>query len=68
MPEQHENLEAAIIAELRHHLAGWREKIKNDFSKANFDDELAALQGDPLYPKFNFDIPTARESSDFMFS
>lgn len=55
MPEQHENLEAAIIAELRHHLAGWREKIKNDFSKANFDDELAALQGDPLYPKFNFD-------------
>jgi hypothetical protein len=53
--EQEQDLEAAIVAELRHHLAGWREKIKNDFGKDSFDNELAALKGDPLYPKFNFD-------------
>jgi len=55
--EKKNNLEAAIIAELRHHLAGWRKKIQNDFSKENFDAELAALKSDPLYPKFNFDTP-----------
>lgn len=55
MPQNENALEAAIIAELRHHLAGWREKIKNDFSEENFKKELAALQSDPLYPKFNFD-------------
>lgn len=54
---QEKDLEAAIIAELRHHLAGWRDKIRNDFSKTNFDAELAALKSDPLYPKFNFDTP-----------
>ncbi len=57
MTGQEKELEVAIIAELRHHLAGWREKIQSDFSKANFDAELAALRGDPLYPKFNFDTP-----------
>ena len=50
-------LESAIIAELRHHLAGWRRKIKTDFSQENFEKELASLRGDPLYPKFNFDTP-----------
>lgn len=55
MPEH--VLEAAIIAELRHHLAGWRAKINNDFSKENYDKELELLEGDPLYPKFNLDTP-----------
>ena len=50
-------LEAAIVAELRHHLAGWRQKIKTDFSQKSFESELASLKGDPLYPKFNFDTP-----------
>ena len=57
MLKQESDLEAAIIAELRHHLAGWREKIKNDFSTSNYDKELAALKSDPLYPKFNLDTP-----------
>lgn len=55
MPEH--VLEAAIIAELRHHLAGWRAKITNDFSKESYDNELELLEGDPLYPKFNLDTP-----------
>lgn len=55
MPEH--VLEAAIIAELRHHLAGWRAKIANDFSKESYDNELELLEGDPLYPKFNLDTP-----------
>ena len=57
MSKKESDLEAAVIAELRHHLAGWREKIRNDFSKANYDNELAALKSDPLYPKFNLDTP-----------
>ncbi|MGP5225948.1 hypothetical protein [Psychrobacter aquimaris] len=55
MPEH--VLEAAIIAELRHHLAGWRAKISNDFSKENYDRELELLVSDPLYPKFGLDTP-----------
>lgn len=50
-------LESAIVAELRHHLAGWRRKIKTDFSQKNYENELNSLKGDPLYPKFNFDTP-----------
>lgn len=46
-----------FLKELVHHLEGWRSKIKNDFSKSNFDAELSSLQGDPLYPKFNFATP-----------
>jgi len=57
MAQSEKELEAAIIAELRHHLAGWRQKIKNDFAKGSFDNELADLKGDPLYPKFNLDTP-----------
>jgi hypothetical protein len=57
MTQSESNLEAVIVAELRHHLAGWRAKIVNDFSQANFESELASLKGDPLYPKFNFDTP-----------
>ncbi len=55
MNSNESKLENAIVAELRHHLAGWRTKIKNDFSQKNFENELTALKGDPLYPKFNFD-------------
>lgn len=57
MKKSENELEDAIIYELRHHLSGWREKIKNDFSQENFKSELAALKGDPLYPKFAFDTP-----------
>ena len=47
-------LELEFIKQLRHHLEGWRQKIINDFSKENFDLELAALNSDPVYPKFHF--------------
>ncbi len=50
-------LESAIIAELRHHLTGWRRKIRSEFEENNFNKELLALKSDPLYPKFNFDTP-----------
>lgn len=55
MPASDTDLEKAVIAELRHHLAGWRDKISSEFSEENYRHELAALQSDPLYPKFNLD-------------
>jgi hypothetical protein len=50
-------VEKRFLQELTHHLAGWRAKITNDFSKSNYDKELNALKSDPLYPKFNFATP-----------
>ena len=38
-------------------MSGWRAKITGDFSKANYDAELAALNSDPIYPKFHFNTP-----------
>lgn len=46
-------LEQQFIAQLRHHLDGWRKKVTADFSKENFDHELAALNSDPIYSKFH---------------
>jgi len=37
-------LEQQFVAQLRHHLDGWRKKVAADFSKRSFDAELAALQ------------------------
>lgn len=47
-------LEQQFVAQLRHHLDGWRKKVAADFSKKSFDAELAALNSDPIYPKFHF--------------
>lgn len=47
-------LEQHFITQLRHHLQGWRRKVLSDFAKSNFDSELAALNSDPVYPKFHF--------------
>ena len=47
-------LEQQFIGQLRHHLEGWRQKVIADFSKGNFDSELASLSSDPVYPKFHF--------------
>lgn len=47
-------LEQQFVSQLRHHLNGWRRKVIDDFSKSNFDAELAALNSDPVYPKFHF--------------
>lgn len=47
-------LEQQFISHLRHHLKGWRQKVIADFSQESFDAELAALNSDPIYPKFHF--------------
>ena len=46
-----------FLISLRHHLAGLLAKVENDFSKANFEKELASLQNDPVYSKFAFNSP-----------
>lgn len=50
-------LENEFINHLRHHLAGWRQKVQGDFSKENFENELAELNSDPVYPKFCLNTP-----------
>lgn len=45
------------MQELRHHLAGWREKARNDFAEGNFNKELASLTDDPVYAKFHLATP-----------
>lgn len=49
--------EKKFLGAIRHHLAGWRNKIDTDFGKEAYDDELAKLAGDPVYSKFAFDCP-----------
>ena len=44
--------------ELRHHLAGWRAKVSNDFAEGAYQSELTALQRDPVYSKFFLASPT----------
>ena len=51
------NSEERFLSELRHHLAGWRAKITEDFGKDSFEAELASLQSDPVYGKFHLGIP-----------
>ena len=46
-----------FIDQLRHHLEGWQQKARHDFSKGNFDDELAKLSVDPVYAKFHLATP-----------
>lgn len=50
-------LENEFIRHLRHHLAGWRQKVQGDFSQENFQNELAELNSDPVYPKFFLNTP-----------
>jgi hypothetical protein len=49
--------EKKFLEAIRHHLAGWKQKIDSDFGKASFDHELEKLSGDPVYAKFAFDCP-----------
>ncbi|MFQ5825610.1 MAG: hypothetical protein ACE5JB_16350, partial [bacterium] len=42
-----------LILQLDHHLTGLKEKIMQDFSKKSFEQEVASLKSDPIYPKFN---------------
>jgi hypothetical protein len=51
------NIEERFLAELRHHLAGWKTKVLEDFGEASFAAELASLAGDPVYSKFHLHSP-----------
>jgi len=51
------DFERKFIEAIDSHLKGWALKVNNDFSKANFENELNALKGDPIYADFKFDTP-----------
>ena len=55
----HENTDALkrFMEELRHHLSGWRQKVREDFSHKNYHDEIEALASDPVYAKFHLATP-----------
>lgn len=44
---------ANFVEHLRHHLAGWKAKVENDFGQAAYDAEMAGLTVDPVYSKFH---------------
>jgi hypothetical protein len=50
-------IEEKFLEALRHHLSGLLSKVQEDFCQTNYDKELAALQGDPVYEKFCFASP-----------
>lgn len=47
-----QQLETKFLEAVRHHLAGLRQKVENDFGKSSFEEELSQLTSDPVYPKF----------------
>lgn len=49
--------EERFLSVIRNQLQGLSSKVDHDFSKGNFDDELAKLHTDPVYEKFAFDRP-----------
>lgn len=50
-------VESRLREALRYHLHGLRDKIERDFSQASFEEELAALHGDPVYRRWFLDSP-----------
>ena len=46
-----------FLEELRHHMAGWVAKAREDMSANAYAQELASLRGDLLYSNFGFAIP-----------
>lgn len=56
-PTSRASIRDQFWAELEHHLAGWLEKVSEDFSEAAFRKELGNLKRDPLYAGFGFAIP-----------
>lgn len=52
-----QRVEDRFLEELRHHLAGWKAKVLEDFGKASFEAELGALSQDPVYSKFHLHSP-----------
>lgn len=52
-----DQVEERFLRSLRAHLAGLRAKVENDFGEISFEQELANLRSDPVYPAFAFDTP-----------
>ena len=50
-------IERKFVDAIRHHLAGWKQKIESDFGQASYEKELAKLASDPVYAKFALDRP-----------
>lgn len=50
-------IEARFLESLRRHVAGWQEKVEQDFSRQSFLEELANLEGDEVYHNFRFARP-----------
>ena len=48
------DFEERFIETFRHQLQGLSNKVVSDFSKENYESELASLQTDPVYEKFSF--------------
>lgn len=49
-----QEFEDRFLGVIRHQLKGLSNKVTNDFSKENFENELVSLQTDPVYEKFAF--------------
>lgn len=49
--------EQRFLDAVERHLQGWGDKIARDFSLANLESEVAALQGDKVYHDLGFDTP-----------
>jgi len=49
-----QEFEDRFLSVIRHQLQGLSNKVSADFSKENFENELASLQTDPVYEKFAF--------------
>jgi len=49
-----QELENKFIEVIRHQFKGLASKVLSDFSKENYEAELAALDSDPVYEKFAF--------------
>src|SRR5689334_20750639 len=49
-----EDFEERFLQVIRHQLLGLSSKVLSDFSKENYEYELAGLQTDPVYEKFSF--------------
>jgi hypothetical protein len=49
--------EGVLVDALRHHFSGWHQKVKEDFGKDGFSEELQKLQQDELYSKWSLDSP-----------
>lgn len=57
MADTPDPIEARFLAELRHHIQGWKAKITADFSQSAYQSEFDDLCNDSLYRRFAFNHP-----------